>query len=84
MKNILFGAVMLMGTFAFANTIEVKEINSIQTNFKFETVQEFNGWCEIRIYRGNELIYYSYAPAESEAACELRYKLKYFEYAYGG
>lgn len=69
-----------MGTFAFANTIEVKEINSIQTNFKFETVQEFNGWCEIRIYRGNELIYYSYAPA----ACELRYKLKYFEYAYGG
>ena len=29
MKNLLFGAVMLMGTFAFANTNEVKEINTI-------------------------------------------------------
>lgn len=73
-----------MGTFAFANMNGIKEIKSIQTNYKVQTVKDYNGWCEIRIYRGNELIYYSYAPAESEAACELRYKLKYFEYAYGG
>lgn len=73
---------MLMGTFAFAKTNEVIEFNSFDTNYSILTVNEYNGWCEIRIYRGNELIYYSYSPAKSEAECELRYFQKYFEYAF--
>ncbi|MDG4945381.1 hypothetical protein NMK71_03055 [Weeksellaceae bacterium KMM 9713] len=77
MKNLLFGAVMLLGTFAFASTIETHGDDMNTQNYEFQFMEDIvvGGWCEIFIYNSNgEVVDYSYTWEISEYACKKRAK----------
>ncbi|MXV37194.1 hypothetical protein GO491_00675 [Flavobacteriaceae bacterium Ap0902] len=69
---------MLIGTLTFASTGEVTNFDKVNENANNETeyiYQQYDlvgGWCEIRIYCGDRLVGYSYAPANSEGECRGR------------